>query len=104
MKKSTLQKRIEKSGLNNRKALELCKELAGMIRKDGRPYISGMISGGMIRPCYTSGHGRFIINQDHMAAVCMYFDRLGLKYETGNDAPRGGKTGQYIKIITKITE
>jgi hypothetical protein len=27
---------------------------------------------------------------------------LGLKYADGNDAPRGGKPGNWIKIITKI--
>lgn len=31
-------------------------------------------------------------------------DRLGVKYEKGNDAPRGGLTGNYIRIITKIVE
>lgn len=58
----------------------------------------------LIRPCYTAGRGRYIHNADHTFEVCALLDRLGVKYEKGNDAPRGGLTGNYIRIITKIVE
>lgn len=58
----------------------------------------------LIRPCYVTGRGRFIHNADHTSEVCALLDRLGVKYEKGNDAPRGGLTGIYIRIITKIVE
>lgn len=58
---------------------------------------------GTIRPCYTSGRGRFTSNQDHTAPLCSLLDLLGLKYTSGNDAPRGGASGQWVRIATKIT-
>lgn len=57
---------------------------------------------GTIRPCYTSGSGRFTSNQDHTADTKALLDLVGLKYTSGNDAPRGGATGQWIRISTKI--
>ena len=57
----------------------------------------------LIRPCYTSGSGRFTSNQDHSFATENLLNQLGIKFETGNDSPRGGQTGKFIKIITKIT-
>lgn len=29
-------------------------------------------------------------------------DRLGLSWEKGNNAPRGGASGEYIKLTTKV--
>jgi hypothetical protein len=29
---------------------------------------------------------------------------LGINYTIGNDSPRGGKTGYYIEILTKIID
>ena len=57
---------------------------------------------GIIRPCYTSGSGRFTSNQDHTAETCALLDLLRVKYMTGNDAPKGGATGNFIKITSKI--
>lgn len=58
---------------------------------------------GTIRPCYTSGNGRFTSNQDHTGALCSLLDLIGVKYTRGNDAPRGGATGQWVRVSTKIT-
>lgn len=58
----------------------------------------------LIRPCFTAGRGRFVHNSDHTFEVCALLDRLGVKYEKGNDAPRGGLTGNYIRVLTKIVE
>ena len=58
----------------------------------------------LIRPCLTAGRGRFVHNSDHTFEFCALLDRLGVKYEKGNDAPRGGLTGNYIRVLTKIVE
>lgn len=60
---------------------------------------SNMVYGDIIRPCYTSGSGRFTSNQDHTTIICKTLTEMGLSYTTGNDSPRGGKTGNFIKII-----
>lgn len=31
-------------------------------------------------------------------------DLLGLRYETGNDAPRGGKAGAWLRIVTRFDD
>lgn len=61
------------------------------------------VNGSTIRPVYTSGKGRFISNMDYTYDTCKILDLLGIIYETGNDSPRGGKTGNFIKILTEIT-
>ena len=55
-----------------------------------------------IRPCYTSGSGRFTTNQDHTLSLCWKLDEMGIEYKISNDSPRGGKTGTLITISTKI--
>lgn len=60
---------------------------------------SYMVFGEIIRPCYTSGSGRFTSNQDHTEAICKTLTEIGVTYTTGNDSPRGGKTGKFIKIL-----
>jgi hypothetical protein len=52
----------------------------------------------LIRPCYTTGSGRWTKNSDHADLVRHILSTaLGLTYDHGNDAPRGGGTGQWIK-------
>lgn len=55
-----------------------------------------------IRPCYTSGKGRFTSNQDHTESLKRLLDKLGIEYIFSNDSPRGGLTGNLITITTKI--
>jgi len=57
----------------------------------------------LIRPCHTSGSGRFTSNLDYTEDVCSILNLLGVKFEQGNDSPRGGKTGNFVKITTKIS-
>lgn len=99
MKVATIQKRFNKVSKDLRGiAREVVEQLAGV--KPRKWYFNGSI----IRPCWTSGSGRFITNLDHESAICAALDILKIKYQTGNDAPRGGATGKYIKILTKIEE
>lgn len=52
----------------------------------------------VIRPCWTSGTGRFCKNLDYTDDVCNLLDALRVGYETGNDAPRGGLYGNFLII------
>ena len=48
---------------------------------------------------YYRGHGWRTSATDYTNDVCFQLDKLGIAYETGNDAPRGGVHGNYVKII-----
>jgi hypothetical protein len=56
----------------------------------------------VIRPCYTSGRGRFTRNADYTPGVGKILTLIGVKFEAGNDAPKGSPTGNYYNILTKI--
>lgn len=53
-------------------------------------------TGKPIRPCRLTGRGKRTANDDHSSRVLRILDALRVKYTTGNDAPRGGLTGQWI--------
>jgi hypothetical protein len=55
-----------------------------------------------IRPCYTSGKGRFCSNQDHTESLKAILNKIGIEYVFTNDSQRGGLTGNLITITTKI--
>lgn len=105
MKKTTLVKRFEKAvsdGKVNKgtKAYRLVYD-----HLMGVKTISKLFNGErVIRPCYTTGSRRHTKNCDHTEVCMQILDILKIKYTHGNDAPRGGLTGNYIKVITKITE
>lgn len=52
----------------------------------------------VIRPCWTSGSGRFTSNMDYTADTCKLLGLARVKYITGNNSPRGGKCGNWIRI------
>ena len=89
MKKETLQARIDamrcKNGvLNNVDVLE-------------RLLINGIFHGKEWRR-----DGRHISLSDcRYYAAINFCDKLGIDYELGNDAPRGGKEGDFIKLTAK---
>lgn len=97
MKKSTLAKRIERGHFRG-VALEVLKELAGIknyyrIKTDGK-----------IRPAGYTGRGRFISKFDHSDSIIDALNACKLKFVFGNDAPRGGVSGKYIIVKTKLTD
>ena len=55
--------------------------------------------------CHTSGSGRFITNIDRTDYAVQVLKDAGLKlnidFVTGNDSPRGGKTGNYVELTSK---
>jgi len=64
------------------------------------------ISERKFRTHYTSGSGRFTTNLEN-SRVETILKIMGWKYSKGNDAVRGGKTGNYLKVskatFNKIT-
>ena len=61
-----------------------------------------LFDGKVFRPVYTSGSGRFCTNLENQR-VAEIANLLGYKIQRGNDANRGGKTGDYIKLSAKAT-
>lgn len=59
---------------------------------------------GKIYPVYGTGSGRWSGYRDLTEEFKRILDALKLKYEEGNEAPRGGQAGNYIQITTKITD
>jgi len=59
---------------------------------------AALTRGPLIRTCWVSGSGRFTSNQDHHDQTKRMLKALGLGYAEGNDSPRGGLTGQWIKL------
>ena len=55
------------------------------------------ISEHKFRTHYTSGSGRFTTNLEN-SRVETILKIMGWKYSKGNDASRGGQTGNYIKV------
>lgn len=98
MKATTLQKRLAKryKGQHNSKPYQIINDVINGTIK------SNVVWANTIRPCYTSGRGRFTKNMDYTYEVKQLLNLIGIKYESGNDAPRGGLTGNYIKVLTKI--
>ena len=89
MKASTLVKRIAKANPNK---TSVAYKLAVEVTRGAT----------LLRTCWTSGKGRFTSNQDYTYATEQLLKKLGVKFESGNDAPKGGLTGNFIKIKTKI--
>jgi hypothetical protein len=66
-------------------------------------FVQEVIAGKtFIRPCYTLGSGKRTTNHDHSLPTEAILKAIGVEFITGNDAPRGGLTGKFIRITTKI--
>ena len=52
----------------------------------------------IIRTCHTSGSGRYVKNIDVTGEVCRLLQSVGCSVTYDNDAPRGGKTGNYLVL------
>lgn len=55
--------------------------------------------------CHTSGSGRFTTNIDSTNDTISTLEITGLvsgvDFISGNDSPRGGKTGNYVELTSK---
>lgn len=87
MKKTTIATRLEKTNVS--KSCSAYSLLKDWLTSDGNK---------VIRPCWTSGRGRFTQNRDYTDQLCRLLDSMNVKYQLDNDAPRGGKTGNFVKL------
>ena len=72
---------------------------SGSLRKDVANAIhSSRIIGSKIYPKYYTGSGRYINLKDYSFHIIQILKMKGYKFEQGNDAPRGGKEGDFIKV------
>ena len=92
---TVLSKKIEK--------LVLAKELNKNTLVYG--WICSLKSNEILRPVFTKGstwkHSSLI---DKTIELTTVLRKLNIDFSTGNDAPRGGKTGMFVKINTKIND
>lgn len=58
-----------------------------------------ILNGAASTVTYT-GSGRYTKQVVYTEAVCAILAGLGVKFEVKNDAPRGGKGGEYVQIIS----
>lgn len=90
MKASTFTNRTSKFSANS-KGIQLSSEL--------------LTTGNSVSTCWTSGKGRFCSNLDYTNDTLDVLRYAGLKkgidFTLENDSPRGGKTGNYIKLTSK---
>ena len=90
MKKETLQKRNEKHLYT--KGGKLAKKYEDVIESLNNPE-------HVMRPIYWGYKGRTL--HDNSANLEWGLHILGIDYEAGNDAPRGGKNGYFVKLTSK---
>lgn len=92
-KSTSLAKRIEK--------LVSTKELSKNSLVYG--WVSNLSTNEVLRPVFTQGstwkHSSLVDKTNELTKVLRL---LSIEFITGNDAPRGGKTGVFVKITTKI--
>ena len=92
-KSTSLAKRIEKLVAN--------KELSKNSLVYG--WVSNLSTNELLRPVFTQGstwkHSSLIDKTNELTKVLRL---LSIDFIIGNDAPRGGKTGAFVKITTKI--
>ena len=93
-KSTTLAKKIEK--------LVLAKELNKTSLVYG--WVYALQSNEVLRPIFSQGstwkHSSLI---DKSKELTDLLRELNISFSTGNDAARGGKTGYFVKINTKIS-
>ena len=59
---------------------------------------NAILGNGWIRPNVASGRGRYWRVSENANTVEFFLNRMGIPFESGNDAPRGGKTGYFIDL------
>ena len=96
MKNSTFNNRIRKSN-SGRKGKEIVRALLS-----GESFNDCT---GKVRPCWTSGCGRFTTNLNYTMDALNVLHHLGMEcnvhYTLENDAARGSVTGNYLVLTSK---
>lgn len=88
MKKETIQRRLKKANVN--KGTASYRLLTEWLNAEGN---------NVIRPCWTSGRGRFTTNLDYTEQLKSLLSSLRVRYIVGNDAPKGGKCSNFVVVV-----
>ena len=84
----------------------LAKKIAKLnISKNSLVYgwITTLETNQVLRPIFTQGSSwKYSSLVDKEFELTNVLNQLGIEFTKGNDAPRGGKTGAFVKITTKI--
>jgi hypothetical protein len=92
-KRTALNKRIEK--LVNSKELNKSSLVYG--------WISNLQKGQVIRPVYSQGRGWASSSLvDKTMELKIVLQKLKIDFLESNDAPKGGRTGHRVDIVTKV--
>jgi hypothetical protein len=68
-------------------------------------WLKSLKTNEVLRPVYSQGSSwKHSVLIDKSKELTDLLTVLGVEFETGNDAPRGGKTGYFVKIKTRILE
>lgn len=71
------------------------------VRKQIASYINELATSGYTYTGYYTGSGRHTKAQNYKGEVESVLRSLGISYAAGNDAPRGGVSGEYVVITSK---
>ncbi len=63
-----------------------------------RGMLQSVLTNGEAKTGYTNGSGRFSSAVDKTGDLCKLLDILGISYVTGNNAPRGGVNGNFVRL------
>lgn len=98
MKLETFNKRVGDIAHNSKGYVLVHRLLMGLDAFGYKPYHK-------LWTCWVSGEGRYAKNLDYTDAVFEVLKRIGFKenidFVFGNDAPRGGKPGNYVMLTAK---
>ena len=98
---TTFKERLTKAGLNNKdgKMSERAKKAMDIIQAQSKLMRDNEIK---LYLKAWSGNGRHrTLIESRYNLVIDFLNALKIKYETGNDAPRGGVEGDYIRIAKR---
>ena len=70
----------------------------GKLKKRVIEAIEFKVNATLIHPQQYEGTGRYIRLVSYVYEIESILNLLGLKFKVGNDAPKNGKNGYYIKI------
>ena len=78
------------------------------LSRNSHPYKNAKLllaKGERVYTCHTSGKGRFTSNLDYTQRTVAALQIAGLElskdFRAGNDAPRGGHTGNYVELTVR---
>jgi hypothetical protein len=64
-----------------------------------RKMLEDVLKTGFVRTGYYNGSGKWATAQDFTAAVSQILSDLQIAHEKGNDASKGGVSGNFIKLV-----